>query len=56
MIQATFQKFFKLEASGGIVLLIAAALAMLIKNSSFGYVYEAFLDTPGVIQVGALER
>jgi NhaA family Na+:H+ antiporter len=55
MVRATFNKFFKLEAAGGIVLLIAAAFAMLLKNSPYGYVYEAFLDTPGVIQVGALE-
>jgi len=55
MIQSTFRKFFKLEAAGAVVLLIAAALAMILKNSPVGYVYEAFLDTPGVIQIGALE-
>ena len=55
MIKSTFRDFFKLEAAGGFVLLIAAVLAMVLKNSSFGYLYEAFLDTPGVIQVGALE-
>ena len=55
MIQSTFRNFFKLEAAGGLVLLFAAAMAMLLKNSPYGYVYEVFLDTPGVIQVGALE-
>jgi NhaA family Na+:H+ antiporter len=55
MVQSGFRKFFKLEAAGGIVLLIAAVLAMVLKNSPFGYIYEAFLDTPGVVQVGALE-
>ena len=55
MVQSTFRNFFKLEAAGGIFLLIAAMLAMVLKNSPVGYVYEAFLDTPGVIQIGALE-
>jgi NhaA family Na+:H+ antiporter len=55
MVQSTFRNFFKLEAAGGIVLLIAAVFAMVLKNSPVGYVYEAFLDTPGVIQIGALE-
>ena len=55
MIKTTFQKFFKLEAAGGLVLLVAAALAMILKNSPYGFVYEAFLNTPGVVQVGALE-
>jgi NhaA family Na+:H+ antiporter len=55
MIKSTFRNFFKLEAAGGFVLLIAAVMAMVLKNSSFGYLYEAFLDTPGVVQVGALE-
>jgi len=55
MIQTSFRKFIKLEAAGGIVLLIAATLAMVLKNSAFGDVYAAFLDTPGVIQIGALE-
>ncbi|MEJ2139507.1 MAG: Na+/H+ antiporter NhaA [Gammaproteobacteria bacterium] len=55
MIDSTFQKFFKLEAAGGILLLIAAVAAMALKNSPYGYIYGSFLDTPGVIQVGALE-
>jgi NhaA family Na+:H+ antiporter len=55
MIQSTFRKFFKLEAAGGLMLLVAAALAMVLENSPYGYIYESFLDTPGVIQVGALE-
>jgi NhaA family Na+:H+ antiporter len=54
MIRSSFQKFFKLEAAGGILLIIAAVLAMLLKNSSYAYVYEAFLDTPGEVRVGEL--
>ena len=55
MIRTTFQKFFSLEAAGGILLLIAAVLAMILKNSAAGPLYAGFLDTPGVIQVGALK-
>jgi len=55
MIQSAINKFFRLEAAGGFVLLIAAVLAMVLKNSPIGYLYEAFLETPGVIQVGPLE-
>jgi len=55
MYKATFRDFFKLEAAGGILLLLAAAVAMVLKNSPFGEIYEAFLDTPIHIGVGALE-
>ena len=54
MIQSSFKQFFKLEAAGGILLLIAAALAMILKNSEFGPLYETFLDTPGEVRIGQL--
>ena len=54
MYRATFRDFFKLEAAGGILLLVAAALAMVMKNSPFGEIYNAFLDMPVQIRVGAL--
>jgi NhaA family Na+:H+ antiporter len=54
MIRASLEKFFKLEAAGGILLIIAAVGAMLLKNSSFAGVYEAFLDTPGEVRIGEL--
>jgi NhaA family Na+:H+ antiporter len=54
MIQSRFKEFFRMEAAGGILLIIAAMLAMILKNSSFGGVYEAFLDTPGEIRIGEL--
>ena len=55
MLQATIRNFLKLETSGAILLLIAATAAMILKNSPLGGLYEAFLDTPVVIRVGALE-
>lgn len=37
--------FFKMESAGGILLVIAAAIAMMIANSSFNGVYQEFLHT-----------
>ena len=55
MLQATLRNFFRLEAAGAILLLIAAVLAMLLKNSQLTEIYQAFLDTPVEIRIGALE-
>jgi len=55
MLQATLRNFFKLEAAGAILLLIAAVLAMLLKNSQLTELYQAFLDTPVEVRIGALE-
>ena len=53
MYKATFRDFFKFEAAGGILLLLAAAVAMVLKNPPCGELYEAFLDTPIQVRVGA---
>ncbi|MEZ8193914.1 MULTISPECIES: Na+/H+ antiporter NhaA [Vibrio] len=37
--------FFKMESAGGILLVIAAAIAMMIANTSFNGVYQEFLHT-----------
>ncbi|EJB8350605.1 Na+/H+ antiporter NhaA [Vibrio cholerae] len=37
--------FFKMESAGGILLVIAAAVAMVIANSAMGEGYQAFLHT-----------
>lgn len=55
MLQATFKNFFRLEAAGAILLLIAAALAMILNNSPLADLYQAFLDTPVEIRIGALQ-
>lgn len=50
------QRFFKSEISSGIVLIIAAVLAMLMANLPFtAQGYQSFLDIPVVVQIGALE-
>ncbi len=54
MIKNTFNQFFRLEAAGGILLLFAAIAAMVLKNSSFGEIYETFLNVPIQIRIGPL--
>lgn len=39
------RQFMKMESAGGIVLIIAAALAMFVANSSFQPIYESVLHT-----------
>lgn len=51
----TIIRFFQLEAAGGLLLIAAAALALLINNSSVAWLYQAFLETSVVMQVGALQ-
>jgi NhaA family Na+:H+ antiporter len=39
-----FKWFFKLEAASGLVLLIAAIIALVISNSNFNELYFSTLD------------
>ncbi|EGT4463551.1 Na+/H+ antiporter NhaA [Cronobacter malonaticus] len=56
MMIKTVQRFFKSDAAGGIVLIAAAALAMLLANMNATHeLYEGFLSTPVELKVGALE-
>lgn len=48
------REFLRLEAAGGIVLMLAAAAALIMANSPLGAFYAAFLQIPGVVQVGDL--
>ena len=48
-------RFLKLESAGGIILIIAAMLAILAANSPLYSYYDLLLDTPVEIRVGALE-
>jgi Na+:H+ antiporter, NhaA family len=47
--------FFKLESAGGIILIFAAALALLLANTPLKTYYALLLDTPIEIRVGALK-
>jgi NhaA family Na+:H+ antiporter len=48
------REFLRLEAAGGIVLMIAALGALVVANSPLGRLYLDFLEIPGSVQVGAL--
>lgn len=46
------RQFMHLESSGGIVLAIAAVLAIIAANSPWQDIYDSFLTVPGAIQIG----
>lgn len=52
-LSTTFLSFLRSEASGGVILLICAILAVLIANSPWGKSYEHALHTPIAIGLGA---
>jgi NhaA family Na+:H+ antiporter len=48
------QEFFRLEAAGGILLIGAAVLAMILANSPLASIYEGFRGLPVQVRVGEL--
>lgn len=53
--QSYITKFFQLESAGGIFLMSAAVLAVIIANSPFDVYYDLFLEIPVEVRIGALE-
>lgn len=51
---ARLREFLRMEAAGGITLMVAAALALVLANSPLGDWYLWFQEIPGQVQVGAL--
>jgi NhaA family Na+:H+ antiporter len=52
----TLHNFFRNDAAGGILLIIAASLAMLLANmDATSSLYQAFLATPVEVRIGALD-
>ncbi len=49
------REFLKLESASGILLVIAGVLAMIAANTPLSELYQAFLQTPIKLQVGALK-
>ena len=47
--------FFRMESAGGILLFVAAMIAILLANSFFESYYQLLLSTPVEIRVGALK-
>lgn len=54
MAMEAIRNFFKLESSSGILLCVAAIIALVLENSFMTVYYEAILTTPVSIQVGEL--
>lgn len=48
-------EFLKLEAAGGIILMIAALLALVLANTPLSVYYDLLLSTPVAVQIGTLE-
>lgn len=51
--QQAIQKFLSMKTAPGILLFLAAVLAMFMENSPLYLLYDAIKDTPVVLQVGA---
>lgn len=54
-VESFWKSFYKMEASGGILLMISAVLAMVFANTFLSSYYDLFLSTPVEVKVGALE-
>lgn len=52
MISMALKRFLGAESAGGIVLALAAALALIISNSPWGESYEALRQLPGELRIG----
>jgi NhaA family Na+:H+ antiporter len=51
----SLQEFLRLEAAGGILLMIAAVLALLVANSPLSPYYDRLLDLPMAFQIGEFQ-
>ncbi|MBF8724369.1 Na+/H+ antiporter NhaA [Pseudomonas sp. NY15372] len=54
-VRTLISRFLQLEAAGGLLLIAAAVLALIINNSPLAYLYGGLLDVPVAVQVGALQ-
>ncbi len=55
MLTRLWKQFFAMESAGGILLILATLLAMVMINSPLTDVYRALLGTPVEIRIGAFE-
>lgn len=54
IISQALQRFLRLEASGGLILMGCAVLAFIASNTSLDGLYESFLNTPAQVRIGSL--
>ena len=55
MVTRVFREFLRLESAGGILLIVAALLALVMINSPLSDIYNALLRTPVEIRIGTFE-
>ena len=55
MILKALREFIRLESASGILLLIAAILAMMAENSPLKGLYDALMATPVEVRIGQFE-
>ena len=48
-------RFIRQESAGGIILMVAAALALLMSNSPLAGLYDGIIDTPVAVEIGAMQ-
>jgi Na+:H+ antiporter, NhaA family len=48
-------KFLKMESAGGIFLILAAIIAIVLANSPLDRFYQLLLSTPVEVRIGSLE-
>ncbi|MGL4476486.1 MAG: Na+/H+ antiporter NhaA [Shewanella sp.] len=53
--EKALRNFLGQPSAGGILLLVAVALAMLMANSPLAFIYDGFLNTPMQVRFGALD-
>lgn len=53
--ESFISSFFKLESASGIILMLAAVLALVFANTPLQFYYDLLLDTPVEIRIGAFE-
>ncbi len=52
--KSMIEKFLRLEAASGLLLIAAAALALGFENSPLAWLYDRLLELPMAVQIGAL--
>lgn len=53
--RSLINRFLQLEAASGLLLIIAAIIALIVNNSPLSHLYVSFLDVPVAVQIGPLE-
>src|SRR5690606_10698589 len=51
-VRASLEEFLQLESAGGLILMAAAVLALIVANSPLSEFYESLLDLPVEMRAG----